>query len=357
MRPGLSASWIPDEPAVAAFRERLGPDAPVTLGVISNPFSRTNSRTRLNDRLLPRFVPDHRNAIDTRTTDDLDRALRTLLFDRAVNVLGLNGGDGTLHLAVNRLAALSRDVEAKTGRPLPMVPLLFLNGGTINIVARATGTRGNPLRTLRRFNAMVRGGATLSELPISTLATLAVTVDDGAPCYGFVFGTEIVANALEMYTMFGEGYAGLTRFMAEAVTGYALHTRLWQEHGWKLDPPTTGLRVDDVTWPRYLAAVASTIDLSLMKGAVTAIAVPPGAGFVAKVILETHPGKAIRLIPKLMFERADDRVHTLQDPNVLEAVGGYTIDGEVFLDRTPRGQRRVVRVTRGDIDVPAIALS
>ncbi|MFT7621905.1 MAG: hypothetical protein ACI9WU_001070 [Myxococcota bacterium] len=329
----------------------------MTLGVISNPFSRTNARTRLNDRLLPRFVPDHNNAIDTRTVDDLDQALRTLLFDRGVNVLGLNGGDGTLHVTVNRLAALSREVQATTGRPLPMPPLLFLNGGTLNIVARASGTKGNPLRTLRRFARFIEDGACLGDLPIRSLPVLSVTPQGQESRFGFVFGSEIVANALEMYTMFGEGYAGLGRFMVELLGGYTLHTRLWQEHGWKLDAPTTSIRVDGVTWPRYLAVVASTIDLSILKGTVTAIRVPQGTGFVAKVVLETHPGRAIRLIPRLMFEQEDPRVHTMADPDEFEIAGGYTLDGEVFLDRSPSAQRRLISVRRADFEVPAIALA
>ncbi len=323
--------------------------------MISNPFSRTNSRTRLNDRILPRFVPDRRNAIDTRTVDDLDRAIRTLLFERGVNILGLNGGDGTLHLGVNRLAALAAEVKRKTGEDMPLPRLLFLNGGTLNIVSRATGTTGNPARTVRAF-AKRRTGLPLSAIPTRALPLMAVEQAGAPPRYGFVFGTEIVANALEMYTMFGEGYVGLGRFMAELLAGYTLTTRLWQEHGWKLDAPSSAITVDDVTYPHYLAAVAATIDLSILKGVLTAVRVPEGgAGFVSKLLLETDKGRIIQLIPRLMFDLPHERVKNLPAVSSLSAVGGYTLDGEVFLDRSPRGLRRTLQVTRAPFEVHAVA--
>ncbi|MFT5433180.1 MAG: hypothetical protein ACI9OJ_003885 [Myxococcota bacterium] len=352
----------PDPSAVAAYRGGLGPDAPISLGVISNPFSRTNARSRLHDRLVPRVLPDRQNAIDTRTVRDLDNALETLLLNRGVNVLGLNGGDGTLHLGVNRLLKLARRIEASTGEVFPLPKLLFLNGGTLNIVSRATGTKGNPARTLREFVNGTRGGC-LRDLHSRTLGLLEVEQGSSVPTeppktrYGFIFGTEVVANALEMYTLFGEGYPGLLRFLAEVSLGYTLNTRLWQEHGWKLDAPRTSITVDQVTYPRYLGAVCATIDLSILKGALTAIHVPEGAaGFYAKLMLETDPGKAIRTIPQLMIGAAPRTVRDIEQADELTMVGGYTLDGEVFLDRSPRGQRRPVTVKRGQITIEAVSV-
>lgn len=346
---------LPDRRSLRLYQERARADAPVRLGVVSNPFSRTNSRTRLNDRLLPRFLPDRGCAIDTRTRGDLDRALRVLLFDRGVNVLGLNGGDGTLHLGVNRLAALAAQVRAETGEDLPLPRLLFLNGGTLNIVSRACGTKGNPVRTVRHFTRHI-GDRTLGEVPVRELKLLQVEEDVGVRRYGFVFGTEIVANALEMYGMFGEGYTGLARFLVELVLGYGLSTRLWQEHGWKLDPPTAPCAVDAVHFPRYLAAVAATIDLSILKGLITAFRVPRGAdGFFVKLLTETDKARIILLIPRLLFAMRHPAVHDMPTAERLQTVGGYTLDGEVFLDRSPRGLRRKITVSQAPFQVSAVA--
>lgn len=346
---------------VREYRDRCRPDAPVHLGVISNPFSRTNARTRLNDRILPRFLPDRRDAVDTRTLDDFDRAVHRLLFERGVNVLGLNGGDGTLHLGVNRLIALADRVLLETGEELPLPRLLFLNGGTLNIVSRAAGTKGNPVRTVRRFVKQL-GGACMRDVPVRRLPPLRVEVHDrpslGQPPsvrYGFVFGSEVVANALEMYGMFGEGYTGLARFLAELVLGYTLNTRLWQEHGWKLDPPGSPIHVDDLSWPRYVGGVATTIDLSILKGLLTAVQVEAGSGgFSAKLILETNKGRIIRMIPRLMFHLPHPQAPELSRVSSMKTRGGFTLDGEIFLDRSPRGLRREILVTRAERQIEAV---
>jgi hypothetical protein len=341
---------------VVRYLDQQDPSARVCLGVISNPFSRRNARTRLHDRLLPRLVPDKENAVETRTSTDLERALRYLLFERGVNVLALNGGDGTLHASVNAMMRLSRDVHSKTGEPFILPRLLFLNGGTLNIVSRATGTKGNPVRTLKEF--LKRGtGQPLSRLETRELAMLKVSVDDGSIRYGFVFGSELVANALEMYTLFGEGYLALTRVLTEVAAGYHLNTRMWQEHGWKLDAPTTTATVDDIGFSKYCCAVAATMNLSLMKGALTAVRAPEGRrGFVAKVITETDKGRLVRLIPKLMTGQPNPAVHDISEAGLLRVIGGFTLDGECFIDRSPTGSRQVVTVTRAPDVLHAIRL-
>ena len=353
-QPGFRPELIPDAARIRAYRARQSAASSVCLGVISNPFSRTNARTRIHDRLLPRFLPDRRNSIDTRTIQDLDTALRTLLFERGVNVLGLNGGDGTLHLGVNRLLALAEACKAKTGENLPLPRLLFLNGGTLNIVSRAAGTKGNPVRTVRRFVQATRN-ATLGRLQVRTMPLLRVEPENGTVRHGFVYGSEVVANALEMYGLFGEGYVGLGRFLSEFVLGYAVHTRLWQEHGWKLDPPTTAVRVDEIAYAPYLAAVAATIDLSILQGAITAFRVPEGApGFFVKVLQETQPGKIIRLVPRLLLNQPHASIHNLCEATELRSCGGYTLDGEVFLDRSSQGRNQSIVVRRSVNSVQAV---
>jgi len=301
-------------------------------------------------------MPNRNNAIDTRTVEEVDEALRILLFERGVNVLGLNGGDGTIHLGINRLIALAEQVKAQTGMHMPFPSLLFLNGGTLNIVSRATGTKGNPGRTVRQFTKYTLG-KTLSELPSRQLNMLRVKAGNEAPRYGFIFGSEVVANALEMYTLFGEGYTGLGRFMTELVGGYALNTRLWQEHAWKLDAPTTSACVDSVSYPRYCCAVAGTIDLTIMKGAISAFKVGSQAnGFFTKIVLETKPGAIIRMIPLLLMDQAHASIHDQPEAQRLQLYGGYTLDGELFLDRTPSASQREVVVTNAPFSLSAITL-
>ena len=238
--------------------------APIRLGIISNPFSRRNARSHITDRLLPRLMTDPSTVVNTHSIDALDEAIQFLLFERNINVLGLNGGDGTLHAVINRLMTLKQRTEEQSSLSLPLPKLLFLNGGTLNIVSRATGTKGNALRTVKSFLKQTNG-ATFGQIDTQEVRLIRVKKDKNEVKYGFVFGTELVANALEMYGLFGEGYTGLIRLLTEVTLGYQLHSRLWQEHGWKLDPPTTPISIDAITYPQYCATVAATIDLSLIK--------------------------------------------------------------------------------------------
>jgi hypothetical protein len=330
--------------------------APIRLGIVSNPFSRRNARSRVFDRLLPRLVPDSHNVVNTHSVDDLDNALRFLLLERGVNVLGLNGGDGTLHAAINRLYRLRSEIEQDLGRTIPLPKLLFLNGGTLNIVSRATGTKGNPLRTVKHFLRRSRG-QTIDRLAVRELGLLQVTVDGTAPRYGFVFGSELVANALEMYGFFGEGYTGLARLLSEVVAGYPLHTRMWQEHGWKLEPPKTPITIDQVAFPVYCTLAAATIDLTLLKGMLTAFRVPANQpGFFSKLILETGTNKLIRLIPTLMTGGESPMVRDFPHTQRIRLFGGYTLDGECFLDRTSSGSQQSVLIERADTVLHAVRL-
>ncbi len=349
--------------AAGALLQNLSPERPARLGVITNPFSRTNARTRLYDQLLPRALHSPSESVMTRTAAELDDALVHLLVRRGVNVIGLNGGDGTLHLGVNRLVALCRAASQRLGRSVPIPRLLFLNGGTLNIVSRSTGTSSNPVRTVVDFRRRFEGKR-LADLSTREIRLISVTEDvDGTTRrsqLGFVFGTEIVANAVEMYTLFGEGYSGLLQFLTEVFVGYTVGTRMWREHGWKLDATGRPVRVDDRVFDVNLGAVATTIDLAIAKGAFTAIAVPTdGQGFFAKVLLETHPGRIIRLIPSLMIGGVSTSPSVLDVPDarVLDALGSYTLDGELFIDRTPEGARRLTRVEASPIRIAAVRLS
>jgi hypothetical protein len=313
----------------------------------------------LHDRQLPGFLNDPSDAVHTRTAREVDRALHHLLFDRKVNVLGLNGGDGTLHLGLNRLVILQQQVYEQLGVNMTLPRLLFLNGGTLNVVSRATGTKGNPARTVRDFQRRY-SNATLAQVQSASLRVLVTDVSTAEGHlerrYGFVFGSELVANALEMYGMFGEGYGGLLRFFSEVALGYTLNTRLWQEHGWKLDAPTSSISLDGSRTETYLAAVASTIDLSLVKGALTALKACSGQGYAVRVLTETNPGAVIRSIPKLLVGAKHKSIIDVAEAGELKVFGGYTLDGEVFLDRTPKGQSRLIRVGLAPFRVQGIAL-
>jgi hypothetical protein len=267
-----------------------------------------------------------------RVTADLGalrEAVAGLLIDDAVNVLGLVGGDGSVHHAVNALLALERASAAALGRATPLPRLLLLGGGTMNIVARALGARGAPEPALRQVAAAFRG-APLAALPARRLTTLRVRSASAPPRDGFVFGSEVLYHAIALYTRMGAGYGGLARFVWQLTRGATIGSALWRQEAWRLGPFPGALGVDAETFEDWTAAVATTVDLALARGAVRAIARPEHAeGFHVKIIQERDPRALVRLLPALLAERRVAGVEDRPAARSLTLAGPYTLDGEL----------------------------
>jgi diacylglycerol kinase family enzyme len=292
-----------------------------------------------------------RRAIATRHLDDLPAAVRQLLVHERVNVLAANGGDGTVHALVNAVWELADDMEALAGRPLPLPRFLLLEGGTMNLLSRALGTRGRALSTVEWFVDRY-GGSALSEVPCRELSVLAVE-HAGRVRAGFVFGSELVRNALWVYGELGEGYRGLARLLFHATTGLALKTAIWRKYGHLLDPPRTEVWVDGVALRPYSVAVATTVDLELLGGAVRAARVDQaGGGFYVKIITETDKARLLALLPALLRNWEHPRVTERDGVESLAVRGPFTLDGELYGEgggevRVSLSPRRLAAVTPG----------
>jgi len=326
----------PNPQRVASYLRGLEPNARVRPGLLSNPLARTNWQSVGHDRLLD-LLPDRAASRETPNVDALEPALEELLFDHGVNVLVLNGGDGTIHQTLNAaIRVVDRATEA-SGVKVSLPNFLFVNGGGMNMLARVFGSRGHPVRTLKRFLARARG-ARFGSLPKRGVPLMAVHPmgADWTPSiepirYGYIFGSELVFNALQMYERFGQGYVGLTRFLFEVGAGYAFRTELWNTFGHLLDAPETPLVIDGETFPRYTSVVATTVPLQLVKGVVATVrqmASPGGMNVVA--VLPTDKGEVIRTIPNLMFGADADGVVYRRDVRRVVVHGAYTLDGERF---------------------------
>ena len=331
----MTCADFADRRDLETYLQGVRPDSPMRLGVLSNPMARQNRVLPIHQH-LKRAVKDPADIIETRRAADLRRALVYLLFHRRVNVLAANGGDGTLHTVVNALWELLDDLERDHHIVVPPPHMLFLNGGTMNMVSRAMRTTGDAVRTVRWFLRRYEG-ARLTDLRMRRQPVMAVTRDatHGAapdrPAVGFIFGSELVYNAMWMYEHFGAGYSGLARFMMHAAVGPRLQTRVWEEFSHLLNPPRSAVVVDGVPYAPYSVAVASTIDMTLLKGLVRTLHVPEGSpGFHAKLILETDKERLLAMIPDLMQERRHPRVLDVPSADELRVKGPFTIDGELF---------------------------
>lgn len=283
-----------------------------------------------------------------RVTSDISalrRALGELLAVEGVNVLALAGGDGTVHHACNVLFALQAEAE-RLGVAAPLPRLLLLRGGTMNILARATGHQVAPARSLARF-ARALDGAPWSAVPAQRLGSLAVTGGWGRR-HGFVFGSEVVYHAIALYDGFGAGYGGLTRFLFELARGALVGSDLWRRERWRLGPfghplTLTGPDGRGRVWPDYTAVVATTTDLTLATGAIAAIRRPQHAdGFHARVVAVVDAKELVAMVPALLAGAEHRAVHDAPQAQRLDLWGPCTLDGELIDDPGAAGRGPVV---------------
>jgi len=155
------------------------------IGVISNPGS-----TRLKNGMEPiRALLDGRPDIIHREIDAIDQMTSILgeLSAQGVDLVVLNGGDGTVQAAVTSLV---------NDHPYPDMPALaILPGGQTNMTAEAIGTKGKPLSVLKailNWNEREKGRFKPVSLPF---VGMRLSPQD-TPLYGTFFGAASVVRGI-----------------------------------------------------------------------------------------------------------------------------------------------------------------
>jgi diacylglycerol kinase family enzyme len=154
------------------------------IGLITNPRSRANLRDPSRARKLGYLIGSHGTAEATKSLDDLYRVCEEFKKER-IDVLGISGGDGTLH---HTLTAM---IKTYADQPLP--PVAILRGGTMNTVANSLGLKGETGKLLFELVDKHRRGV-LPSLPLVSRPLLQV-----GDAYGFIFGNGIIYNFLHEY--------------------------------------------------------------------------------------------------------------------------------------------------------------
>ena len=333
------------------------PSRPVRIGLLLNPNAGRTKNIRMREQLTQSLPLPHVWA-ETRDLGSLRRSLHTLLCTRAVNVLAIVGGDGTVHHVVNALIGLRKELFGADAAEVPTPRLLLLNGGTLNIVGRTCAIHGKPHAILAKFLRFY-DNAPVSRVPARRLPLLEVAWhyqgQPTPPRYGFVFGSEVAYHAIELYERFGAGYGGLARFVSELTRGVLWRTELWQREGWKLGPYRTALRVDGRQFDVYTGAAACTVDLTLAIGAARAIRrqlYQPG--FSVRVIEAVTPAELVALIPAMMSDRGAAGICDFPTAELLQTCGPYTMDGELFHQPDAVAERLPLIVKLSDYRLHAV---
>ena len=290
------------------------------IGIISNPNSRRNRRHPEQMRRLAYVLGKDDVDVTTKSIDDVDTVARRFR-DAEIDILALNGGDGTNHVS------LSSFIRVYGDQPLPLIALL--RGGTMNTISNAIGITGTPNALLVNI---VEKHYLEQPFEISERDLLKVT-DDMGPSYGFIFGTGVVSNFLSMYYDTGHPSPGTAVVLiARALLSALVRGPLVKTLG----APVSGqLIADGELWEsgEYLAVAASTID-QIGLGFRPFIRCEAKPGFFHVVTIKSSPLRTFGLLPRLRMGKPllqKDAPDTVAKKLVFESEAPieYTIDGDL----------------------------
>lgn len=152
------------------------------IGIILNPHSRSNLKNPNRADQLGFIVGDKGSCHETHDLKDVERLAREFK-KRDIEILGISGGDGTIHITLTTFIKVYGDA------PLPKIA--FLRGGTMNNIPNAVGVKGSPEKILS--NLILK----YHEDKEFTLAEIDILNINGH--YGFLFGMGAVYNFIEDY--------------------------------------------------------------------------------------------------------------------------------------------------------------
>ena len=217
--------------------------------------NRNARRLRAGGRLLGELCRRRPGVevVETRSPADLDAAMAAVRARvdgdptgaRAAIVLA--GGDGSY------MAGLGALVGAFGDRPLP--PIALAPGGTVSIVARNWGMRGDPVRYASGLlDAIASGAARATRRPTLRVRDDASAADAhvggervGRERVGFIFGAGLVARFFDVYEARGAGgNAAAARIVARVFAGSFVGSRFARS---VLEPSACGVSVDGAPAP------------------------------------------------------------------------------------------------------------
>jgi diacylglycerol kinase family enzyme len=186
------------------------------IGIIHNPFARGNINRPQIANQLRQIIGDHGHLFETKNLDELPQVAEQFL-KQGFEILAVNGGDGSLHLA------LSAFIKVYEDNPLPKV--ISLRGGTMNTMPNSLKLKGKTLDICKKTVELCR-----TKQPMETLKQPLVRLNDK---YGFLSGAGLAANFLDAYysgTGTGPvaGVKVIMRVVASAITRGPYVQRLFE---------------------------------------------------------------------------------------------------------------------------------
>jgi diacylglycerol kinase family enzyme len=222
---------------------RLSPGPNLKLFVVINPHAKRNKKLPELPEKLEKILGPSAVVRLSQSLDGVESVAREALA-AGCEVLGICGGDGTIHHTVSRF------LKVYGSHPLPKI--LTLGGGTMNMVCHSVGVLGPSEGIARRYRAIVDEER---KLPIVFRETIHIEER-----YSFIFGLGLVSNFLDAYYEGGDtGPVKAALVVQRAITSVMKRSEFAKE----LFAPWRGeVVVDGKTLPyaQYTAVLAQTIE-------------------------------------------------------------------------------------------------
>jgi hypothetical protein len=278
-----------------------------TIHVILNPNARRNKTdTETRASIIRRILGSQGTVHFTRTLSELKQTLGDLDIAPS-DYLVCDGGDGSVHWAVNTLAELVDGDETR----LPIfVPA---RAGTIDFVATKAGIFGSPTRVIRDLTNLLRRGARLRTKELDTLRIEGIESGPTGTRSFSRIGFALAAGGVgarffdRYYEERVRGRRAIAKIVSRAVGSHiSEHARLpvsqgFRNYGRDLFRPTRALVTIDgqeLAITEHGALHAGSIDVNF-RGLLRVFPLAEQAGVIHFQAGSIRPGEIIRALPSL----------------------------------------------------------
>jgi diacylglycerol kinase (ATP) len=217
------------------------------IGIIHNPFAKGNLRRPWIANKIQKEIGDCGVLRQTKNIDELPEVAEEF-SKQGIEIMAVNGGDGTLHLA------LSAFVNTYGDRPLPK--LMSLRGGTMNTVSNSLKLKGTTLSIIKQAVAKYRAKGPFREIDQHLLR-----VNNK---YGFLSGAGVIAAFLDAYysgasTGPAQGARVLGKMILSGLTGGDYVHQLFRPYPIKVT--VNGVELEPKGWTLLLGCTIRELGL------------------------------------------------------------------------------------------------
>lgn len=291
------------------------------IGIIANPHSKLNKRNPTRQRLLSYIAGEKGRLEVTNNLDELRKVAKDFR-DRAIKIVAINGGDGTISRTITAF------IEAYQGEALPKIALL--GGGTMNMLADNLDVKGTPEENLFR---LIEQHSSLEDEGVMPLNTIKIEND-----YGFLFADGTSARFLSEFYKNKTSAFGSAGLVVKAAISALVNGSLFQrvvrgeivkmtpDNGESLDVVTLSVLVSSV--PKIPHGIRLFTDISQGEKGLNVLCINLKASEVVRKFIQT-------LLIKPYRERYGKiRLCSSGLQLVYKNPMPYTLDGELFFSES-----------------------